>query len=79
MVATLKTKSQGFAGGGWVFHDKDVQAYLAKELQSPMDPVVASKTDEETKLPAPLIALFIAHVAKKTQETRDGHILGGKK
>ena len=66
----------GFARAGWVLDDKDVKAYLTRELASPLDPKTAARTDDQLKLPTALIALTIAYVAKKSSTQRDGHILG---
>lgn len=66
----------GFARAGWVLDDKDVKAYLTRELASPLDPQTAARTDDQLKLPVALIALTIAFVAKKSSTQRDGHILG---
>jgi RecG-like helicase len=65
-----------FTRGGWVFEDRDVKAYIDREMQSPLPPDVAAKTDDPLKLPSALIGLVIAHVAVRTRSTRDGHILG---
>jgi hypothetical protein len=60
----------------WVFDDKDVKPYLDRELQKPLEHSAAIRTDDELRFPAPLVALMIAYVARRTLNTRDGHILG---
>lgn len=72
----MDINQHGFANAGWVLDDKDVKAYLIRELADPLDPKVAARTDDQLKLPVALIALTIAYVAKKSSAQRDGHILG---
>lgn len=75
IVGTLRHGNLPFPRGGWVFEDKDVSAYLTRELQA-ISPELATKTDDPLRLPINLIALVIAHVANRTRQTKDGHILG---
>lgn len=60
----------------WVFDEKEVKPYMVRELQNPLEHSAASRTDDDLKFPAPLVALMIAFVAYRTSKTRDGHILG---
>lgn len=76
IVAAFTSRRIDFGRGAWVFEDKDVKAYLERELKDPLPREVAERTDDNLKLPSPLIALTIALVAEKTRQTRDGHILG---
>ena len=76
IMAAFTSRRIDFGRGAWVFEDKDVKAYLERELKDPLPREIAERTDDNLKLPSPLIALTIALVAEKTRQTRDGHILG---
>lgn len=76
IVQMLRSDSVPFLKGGWVFEEKDVRNYLEREMRSPLPAEIATKTDDPLKLPSALIGLVIAHVARRTRQTRDGHILG---
>lgn len=60
----------------WVFEEKEVKPYMTREMQNPLDRSAASRTDDDLKFPALLVALVVAFVAQRTAKTRDGHILG---
>lgn len=60
----------------WVFEEKEVKPYLTRELQNPLEHSAASRTDDELKFPAPLVAVVVAFVVQITSSHRDGHVLG---
>lgn len=65
-----------YTRGTWVFDEKDVKAYLQRELHGPPDPKILEKTEDSLKLPTALIALTIAYVVRLSEQSDLGHILG---
>ncbi|KZO93489.1 P-loop containing nucleoside triphosphate hydrolase protein [Calocera viscosa TUFC12733] len=67
--------------GGWVFNEKNVQDFIAKEIGTPINTVMTGQgqltpanpnPDDMPEIPFPLVALLIAYVLKKSEE---GHVL----
>ena len=55
----------------WVFNDRNVADYLAREL-TPNPELFGPDTGMDLEIPYPLVALYIAHVLKQSD---DGHVL----